>query len=125
MKAHMRGHGMLLAIVGGSVLCASAIAGLIVSVRDTGTVAGDRYQTGTIQFASQGSACQRLVIDNTTFAIKPGQQLPCGDVPRDGTKKDTRKQAAPKEAARPTLEPTGRYSSGGRVDAIRDSFNSR
>jgi hypothetical protein len=116
VKARWRGHNVLTAVICGGVVFASAIAGLIVFTRTVGSnTASDRYQTGTIQLGPQGSTCQRLVIDNNTFTIKPGQQLPCGDAPKN----------VPKEAARSTAEAPSRYSSGGRVDAIRDSFKNR
>jgi hypothetical protein len=104
------------------MIFASAIAGLFFFTRGTGSdAASDRHLTGTIQLAPQGSTCQRLVIDNSTGTIKPGQPMPCGDVAKEAAPR----LPAPKEAARVIVETPSRYSSGGRVDAIRDSFKNR
>lgn len=112
MQARSRGHSVVAAVVGGGVIFASAIAGVFFFARNAGSnAASDRYLTGTIQLAPQGLSCQRLVIDNSTGTIKPGQPMPCGH--------------APKEAARSTVETPSRYSSGGRVGAIQDSFKNR
>src|SRR5262245_56826123 len=99
------------------MIFASAIAGFFFFARG---VASDRYQTGTIQFASQGSTCQRLAIDNSTGMIKPGQQMPCADGPKEAAKSSAE---TPSRYSKSSAEPSSRYSSGGRVDAIRDSFN--
>ena len=112
MRAHSRGF-ILKVIVGGGVIFASAIAGAFFITRSLG--ASDRYATGTIQLMRQGSTCQHLVIDNNTGAIKSAQQVPCGD-----TRADT--PTAPPRSAESV---PSRYSSGGRVDAVRDSFRSR
>jgi hypothetical protein len=74
-------------------------------------MASDPFPTGTIQITRQGANCQRLVIDNNTGAINSSQQIPCGD--------------APKIAPTSIEAPPSRHSSGGRIDAIRDSFRNR
>jgi len=77
----------------------------------------DLHQTGTIQIAGPGATCQRLVVDNSTGAIKSRQQVPCGDPPKEGPV-----AAAPAPPQPPAPQ---RYSSGGRLEAIRDSFNGK
>jgi hypothetical protein len=74
-------------------------------------MASDPFPTGTIQITRQGSSCQRLVIDSSTGAINSSQQIPCGD--------------APKIAPASIENAPSRHSSGGRIDAIRDSFRNR
>jgi hypothetical protein len=103
----MKDRARKLVICGGVV--AVAIAGAF-AIRDR--MASDPYPTGTIQIARQGASCQRLVIDNNTGAIKSSRQIPCADAPKIAP--------ASNEAA-----PPPRYSSGGRVEAIRDSFRNR
>ena len=95
-------------IICGGVVVAFAVAGAV-AIRDRMT--SDPYPTGTIQITRQGSSCQRLVIDNSNGAIKSSQQIPCGDAPKIAP---TSIEAVP-----------SRHSSGGRVDAIRDSFRNR
>ena len=109
MEDRSRQHGILKVVNGSGVVFAFAMVGAFVIIDRM--AASDGYPTGAIQIARQGSTCQRLVIDNSTGAIKSSQQIPCGDSPK----------AVPAsiEAA------PSRYSSGGRVDAIRDSFRNR
>ena len=96
-------------VICGGVVFAFAMVGAFVLIDRM--AASDRHPMGTIQISRQGSTCQRLVIDSSTGAIKSSQQIACGDPPKD--------VPAPIEAA------PSRYSSGERVDAIRDSFRNR
>jgi hypothetical protein len=107
VRGTMKDRARKLVICGGAI--ALVVAGAF-AIHDR--TASDPYPTGTIQIARQGANCQRLVIDNNTGAIKSRQQIPCGDAPK----------IAP--ASNETAPPP-RYSSGGRVDAIRDSFRNR
>jgi hypothetical protein len=71
--------------------------------------AGSRH-LGTIQLSAEGDKCRRLLLDNKTGQVIGGKAVACGgnaDVPFD-----------PKEALK-------RRYSGGRLDAIRDSFSGR
>ena len=104
----MQARAQKVVICAGVVVASALAVGL--AMRDR--VASDPYPTGTIQIARQGSTCQRLVIDNSTGAIKSSQQVPCGNSPKIAP--------ASNEAV-----PPPRYSSGSRVDAIRDSFINR
>ena len=108
MKDRSRQHGILKVVVCGGVVFVFAMIGAFVIIDRT--AAGDQHLTGTI-LARHGSTCQRLVIDNSTGAIKSIQQIPCGDPPKEVS---TSIEAAP-----------SRYSNGGRVDAVRDSFRNR
>ena len=74
-------------------------------------MAGDPHPTGTVQITRQGSSCQRVVIDHSNGGIQSSQQIACGDAPKIAP---TSSEAVPP-----------RYSSGGRVEAIRDSFRNR
>jgi len=96
-------------VICGGVVIASALA-VAFAIHDR--TASDPYTTGTVQIARQGTSCQRLVIDHSTGAITSSQQVPCGNPPKIAP--------ASNEAA-----PPPRYSSGSRVDAIRDSFLNR
>jgi hypothetical protein len=104
--------------IGKVVICASVMAcavgggALVFAIRDR-LLVSDPQPTGTVQITRQGSTCQRLVIDNTNGGIQSSQQIPCGEAPR---------VAPPSVDATPT---PSRYSTGGRVEAIRDSFRSR
>ena len=109
MADRSRQHGILKVLLCGGVVFAFAMAGAVVLVDRMG--ASDPYPTGTLQIMRHGSACQRVLIDNNTGAIKSTQQIPCRDVSKTAP--------PPIEAAPP------RYSSGGRVDAVRDSFRNR
>jgi len=96
------------ALICGGVVIAFAVAGAVV-IHDR--MASDPFPTGTVQITRQGSSCQRLVIDNSTGTINSSQQIPCGDVP--------------KIAPASIENPPSRHSTGGRIDAIRDSFRNR
>lgn len=116
VKIHSgNGRALKLAVLGGAAL-ASAAAGVLFFINRTAS--SDRHMTGTIQLTRHGAGCQRLVIDNATDTIKSSQQVPCDSPAKQVTQ--------PIEGA-----PSGhssapsRYSSGGRVDAVRDSFRSR
>ena len=102
----MKDRARKVVICGGVI--AIAVAGAF-AIRDR--MAGDPFPTGTIQITRQGSNCQRLVIDISTGAINSSQQIPCGD--------------APKIAPTSIETVPSRHSSGGRIDAIRDSFRNR
>ncbi len=95
-------------VICGGVVVALAAAGAV-AIRDRMT--GDPYPTGTIQITRQGSSCQRLVINNSNGGIQSSQQIPCGD--------------APKVAPASIEAAPSRHSSGGRIEAIRDSFRNR
>ncbi len=95
-------------IICGVVVVALAVAGAV-AIRDRMT--SDPYPTGTIQITRQGSSCQRLVINNSNGGIQSSQQIPCGD--------------APKVAPASIEAAPSRHSSGGRIEAIRDSFRNR
>jgi len=107
MKDRARQQGLLKVVMGGGVI-ALAVAGAF-ALRDR--MASDPIPTGTIQITRQGSSCQRLVIDNSNGGIQSSQQIPCGD--------------APKVAPTSIETVPSRHSSGGRIDAIRDSFRNR
>ena len=109
MEDRSRQHGIFKVVICGGVVFAFAMVGAFVLIDRM--AASDRHAMGTIQISRQGSTCQRLVIDSSTGAIKSSQQIACGDPPKD--------VPAPIEAA------PSRYSSGERVDAIRDSFRNR
>ena len=109
MEDRSRQHGTLKVVICGGVVFAFAMVGAFALIDKM--AANDRYPTGTIQISRHGTTCQRLVIDNSTGAIKSSQQIACGDPPKG--------VPAPIKAA------PSRYSSGGRVDAIRDSFRNR
>jgi hypothetical protein len=104
--------------IGKVVMCASvmacAVAGgaLVFAIRDR-LLVSDPQPTGTVQITRQGSTCQRLVIDNAHGGIQSSRQIPCSEAPR----------VAP--ATVDTATTPSRYSTGGRVEAIRDSFRSR
>lgn len=89
----------------GFVVGAGALA-----IRDR--MAGDPYPTGTVQITRQGSSCQRVVINNSHGGIQSSQQIACADAPK----------IAPTSSE---AVPPPRYSSGGRIEAIRDSFRNR
>lgn len=103
----MQARARKVAICGGVI--AFVIGAGVLAIRDR--MASDPYPTGTIQITRQGSSCQRLVIDNGNGGIQSSQQVACGDAPKIAPSSS--------EAVPP------RYSSGGRVDAIRDSFRNR
>jgi hypothetical protein len=114
MEDRSRQYSILKLATGGGIVFAFAVAaGLVLINRMAAT---ESFPSGTIQIARHGAGCQRLVIDNSTGAIKSSQQTPCGDAPKGD---------APKEAPASVEAPPSRYSSGGRVDAIRDSFKNR
>jgi hypothetical protein len=95
-------------VICGGVVFALAVAGAV-AIRDR--MISDPYPTGTIQITRQGSSCQRLVINNSNGGIQSSQQIPCGD--------------APKVAPASIEAAPSRHSSGGRIEAIRDSFRNR
>ena len=109
MEDRSRQHGILKVVIGSGVIFAFAMVGAVVVIDRM--AASTPQLTSTIQISRQGSTCQRLVIDNSTGAIKSSQQIPCGD--------------APKDAPAPTQVAPLYSSSGGRVEAIRDSFRNR
>jgi hypothetical protein len=104
----MKARARKVCICAGVVIASALAVGLAIHDR----TASDPHPTGTVQIARQGSTCQRLVIDNSTGAIKSSQQVPCGNPPKIAP---TSNEAVPPP----------RYSSGSRVDAIRDSFINR
>lgn len=108
MEARSQQHGVIKVVIFGGLVFALAMTGVYVIVDRM--PAADRHLTGTI-VARHGSTCQRLVVDNGTGAIKSVQQIPCGDPPR--------------EVPTSIGAPSARYSSGGRVDIVRDSFRNR
>jgi hypothetical protein len=89
---------------------------------------------GTVQIAVDDNICRRLVIDHRTGTVKSDEHVPCSDP----AKKDAR---APKEARTQKESPRGqkqkaaapsqdgsepsRYSSDGRIEAVRKSFTNR
>lgn len=109
MEDRSRQRGIFKVVICGGVVSALAMMGAFVLYDRMGT--SDRHPMGTIQISRQGSTCQRLVINSSTGAIKSSEQIACGD--------QSKEVRAPDEAA------PSRYSSGGRVDAIRDSFRNR
>ncbi len=108
MEDRSRQHGLLKVVICGGVILAFAMGGAVIIVDRM--AASEQHLTGTI-LARHGSTCQRLVVDNSTGAIKSSQQIPCGDPPKEVP---TSIEAAP-----------SRYLGGGRVDAIRDLFRNR
>ena len=103
----MQARARKVAICGGVI--AFVIGAGVLAIRDR--MASDPYPTGTIQITRQGSSCQRLVIDNSHGGIQSSQQIPCAD--------------APKVAPASVETAPSRHPSGGRIDAIRDSFRNR
>jgi hypothetical protein len=76
--------------------------------------------TGRVQFGADG--CQGFVIDHKTGFIRKDQPIACPE-PAKEAKREAAKAVSP---VNPATEGTGhRYSSGGRLDAVRDSFNKR
>lgn len=104
----------MVVVCGGGV--ASAMVGAFLITRGIASApANEHYLTSTVQLAPQGSTCQRLVIDNSTGAIKSTQQISCGPVSKESpTPSLTANDNAP-----------ARYSSGGRLDTVRESFRNR
>ena len=108
MEDRSRQHGIL-KVIGCGVIFAFAMVGAVVVIDKMAT--SPPKLTSTVQISRQGSSCQRLVIDNSTGAIKSSQQIACGDSPID--------------AQAPTQVAPSHYPSGGRIDGIRASFRNR
>lgn len=73
--------------------------------------------TGRVQIGTDG--CQGFVIDHKTGFIRQDQPIVCPE-----PAKETKREAV--KAVSPATERTDpRYSSGSRLDAVRDSFNNR
>lgn len=85
--------------------------------------------TGTIQIGPDGDNCQRFVIDNKTGFIRHDQPVACGEPARDSKRESAKVKDSKRESAKaPNRAPEGtepRYSSGARIEAVRDSFYKR
>jgi hypothetical protein len=73
--------------------------------------------TGRVQFGADG--CQGFVIDHKTGFIRKDQPIACPEPAKEAKREPAKAVSPAMERAEP------RYSSGGRLDAVRDSFNKR
>lgn len=104
LYAALTGFALLLAFIVGAILSREAPAPLRASKGD----AVEMHAVGTIRFRPEGNMCREATIDTRTGQMISEDRRPCEKpVPSD-----------PKEQLKE------RYS-GGRLDAIRDSFRSR
>jgi len=102
--AALSGFALLLAFIAGAVLLREAPAPL----RATKDGPVDMHAVGTIRFAREGNMCRELTIDTRSGQMMNENRRPC----------EKPVSSDPKEQVKE------RYS-GGRLDAIRDSFMSR
>ncbi|MBX9775750.1 MAG: hypothetical protein K2Y71_15315 [Xanthobacteraceae bacterium] len=119
------GSGIRKVILCSVAACGAATAGALFLIDWKATAR--QYQTGTIQIARQGSSCERLVIDNVTGAITSRQQVPCGNMLGNapGNAAGDALKAPSVTPAPSTLSAPPRYSSGARIEAIRDHFRGK
>ena len=109
-----------------AVVLASAFGAL--HVVTAGARQSAANMTGTVQLGD-GDACQRFVIDNKTGFIRHDRPIACGEPAKDSKResakvKDSKRESA-KEPNRAPEHTEPRYSSGARIDAVRDSFYKR
>jgi hypothetical protein len=126
-------------VVGGA---ATIVAGIIAAFAIHFTLAwregqARQHMTGTVYLAVDGNTCRRLVIDHRTATVTSDERVPCVDQGKDQTKEQARAQKeaprAQKDASRGPKGPVqgqdgsdpARYSTGGRLDAVRNSFINR
>jgi hypothetical protein len=108
----------------------TVVAGVITAVAMHYSLASrntqpDAHLTGTVQISVDGTICRRLVIDHRTGTVKSDERVPCADQGKEAR--------APKDAPRGPRAPVqaqegpepSRYSTGGRIDAVRNSFINR
>ena len=118
-----------LAVYAGAIVVVALTAALVARF-GLSLVSGQKTAklTGTLQLpVGDGTMCQRFVIDNTTGLVSQEQPVPCREPASDskqGSAKDSRSGTA-RDFKRPAESSEPRYSSGSRIDAVRDSFNNR
>lgn len=124
------------------ILCATAVVGVLLAaaIAVWHGMSGSRDQrsanlTGTVQIGADGDTCQRFVIDHRTGFIKQEQRVACRETAKESGReaaKDSRRETAKAPKRETTKQPISvperaesRYSSGARIEAVRDSFNNR
>lgn len=89
--------------------------------------------TGTVYLPVEGNICRRLVIDHRTATVISDERVPCADQGKEQARAQKEATRAQKEAPRGSKGPVqsqdgsdpSRYSTGGRIDAVRNSFINR
>ena len=124
------------------ILCAGVALGvsLAAAIAVWHGMIGSRDQrsanlTGVVQIGADGDMCQRFVIDHKTGFIKQEQRVACRETAKESGReapKDSRRETAKGPGRDTTKQPISvperaepRYSSGARIEAVRDSFNNR
>jgi hypothetical protein len=109
---------------------ATIVAGVIAAIAIHFALAWQQSQaktnlTGTVFLPVEGNTCRRLVIDHKTGTVTSDDRVPCVDQAKEArTQKETPRGSKGPVQAQDGSE-ASRYSSGGRVDAVRNSFINR
>ena len=114
------GYPISTIVAGAGAMVATVLAAALVTLNAVGRQ-NSANLTGTVQLGGDGSSCRRFVIDNKT-GLLTHDPLPACREPAKESKRETAK-ARPAVRAPEHLEP--RHPATGRIDAVRDSFNSR
>ena len=112
-------YSMSTIVVGAGAVVASALAAGLFAVNAVTGRQSSANLTGTVRLGMDANSCQGFVIDNKTGLIRHDQRVVCPE-PAKESKRETAKEV---KRAPERTEPL--YSSGARIDAVRDSFNKR
>jgi hypothetical protein len=82
--------------------------------------------TGTVFLPVDENTCRRLVIDHRTATVTSDERVPCGNQAKEQARaqKDTPRGGKGPAQAQDASDPS-RYSSGARLEAVRNSFINR
>jgi hypothetical protein len=122
-------------VVGGA---ATIVAGVIAALVIHSTLARQQSEaktnlTGTVYLPVEGNICRRLVIDHKTGTVTSDARVPCLDQAKEQARAQNEAPRVQKEMPRGSKgavqaqdgSEAVRYSPGGRVDAVRNSFINR
>lgn len=114
------GYPISTIVVGAGAIVATVLAAALVALNVVGRQ-NSASLTGTVQLGGDGGRCQRFVIDNKTGSLTHDPRVAC----REPAKGSKREAAKARPAVRAPQHPDPRHPTTGRIDAVRDSFNSR
>jgi hypothetical protein len=112
------GYPISTTVAGAGAVVATVLAAGLVALNALGKH-NSANLTGMVQLGGDGSGCQRFVIDNKTGSLTRDPRVACPE-PAKGASRE-----AAKPSNRAAQHPDPRHPATGRIDAVRDSFNSR